>query len=418
MATIPLTDSGLKKRISEIDSAFFQGLNPSGSIPDGGGLSLQRQEGGSWLWFYRFRIDGQASRMSLGAYPAVTLAKARELHKAARELVKQSINPARQRAEDKAAKVEENRTTFEVVAWAWWENWRIGKNDDHALKTWSRLEKDVLPLMGKTSIHALNLRLLSGVLKDIESRAPKIADKIWVACGQIFRFACANGIIERNPMADIRRGDLLRGDAPTENMKRVPLAELPDLLRAIDTCPSMVTRLALQLMALIFVRHSELRHLEWTDIDWEAKTITIPAERMKQTARPTPHIVPLSYQAIAILRQLQAIHSGRKHIFPSTKGEGRVMSNGTLNKALHQMGYQGRQCVHGFKGLASTVLYEADFNARHIELQLAHMERNKVVAAYNHASYLPQRTKMMQWYADYLDARRTESKVIKFPKVG
>lgn len=418
MATIPLTDSGLKKRISEIDSAFFQGLNPSGNIADGGGLSLQRQEGGSWLWFYRFRIDGRASRLSLGAYPAVTLAKARELHKAARELVNQGINPARQRAENKAAKVEENRTTFEVVARAWWENWRIGKNDDHALKTWSRLEKDVLPLMGKTSIHTLNLRLLSGVLKDIESRAPKIADKIWVACGQIFRFACANGIIERNPMADIRRGDLLRGDVPTENMKRVSLAELPDLLRAIDTYPSMVTRLALQLMALIFVRHSELRHLEWAYIDWDAKTITIPAKRMKQTARPTPHIVPLSHQAIVILKQLQVIHGGRKHVFPSTKGEDRVMSDGTLNKALNKMGYEGRQCVHGFKGLASTVLYEADFNARHIELQSAHMERNKVVAAYNHASYLPQRTKMMQWYADYLDARRTESKVIKFPKVG
>ena len=177
-------------------------------------------------------------------------------------------------------------------------------------------------------------------------------------------------------------------------------------------------------MALVFVRHSELRGARWADFDFKASLWTIPAKERNENGvssygmkrvkgNPTPHIVPLSRQALAILEQLHSINGGREHLFPSVKGEGKVMSDGTLNKALDALGYKDRHTVHGFRGMASTALHEMDFPHEHIEIQLAHLERNKVSAAYNHAKYIPQRTDMMQAWADYLDDQRGQGKVIK-----
>jgi integrase len=163
-------------------------------------------------------------------------------------------------------------------------------------------------------------------------------------------------------------------------------------------------------MALTFVRHGELRGAEWREFDLEARLWTIPAERMKM---PTPHIVPLTRQALEIIEQLHRINGHRKHLFLSTKGEDKVMSDGTLNKALNILGYKDRMTVHGFRGVASTELHEMDYKDKHIELQLAHMERNKVAGAYNYAKYLPQRKKMMQAWADRLDELRQSGQILK-----
>ena len=423
MAIEKLNLSKLPKDISNIERALKGdtvalalfttpegAINIPKSLADGKGLTLLRQDSGSWIWFYRYRINGRASKMSLGAYPLTTLAMARQAHKEAYLLVEQGIDPADNRKQTKEQSKIEATNTFKQVSKLWWDNWKIGKGiaDKHAQSTWRRLENDVFPKLGNKSIHTITLKDIAPVLKTIEERAPVLADKAWVACGQVFRHACALGIIAANPLANIKRGDLLAGNHRVEHQRRISINEMPELLRAIDTYEGVLARLGLQLMALTFVRHGELRGARWSEFDFETKLWTIPAERMKM---PTPHIVPLSKQAIAIIEQLKLINGHRTHLFPSTKGEDKVMSDGTLNKALHIMGYKDRMTVHGFRGVASTELHEMGYPHEHIELQLAHMERNKVSAAYNHAKYVPQRKKMMQDWADCLERLRTLIKV-------
>lgn len=416
MATAPLTDSGLRKIISEADKAHLSGESARTSIADGKGLALKRLPSGTWAWWFRYRFQGKPNVLSFGAYPFITLAHARGKRDDAKSLLDMGINPSIHRDEKRAAAKIEAANSFKAVAMAWYENWRIGKDIDekHAVKTLQRLENDIFPAIGNHPIHSIPLRVLSPIFKSIEERAPSLAEKAWVACGQVFRYACAHGIIDRNPLADIKRGDLLHDRHIVENQKRVSPKELPALLRDIDRYDGVQARLGLQLMSLVFVRHAELCGAEWSELDFEARTWTIPANRMKKVrGGATPHIVPLSTQALAIIEQLRTINGGRKHLFPSTKGEGKVMSDNTMNKALHLLGYKDRQTVHGFRGLASTALHEMGFQHEHIELQLAHIERNKVSAAYNHATYLPQRTIMMQHWADFLDEQRGMGQIIK-----
>ena len=416
MATAPLTDSGLRKIISDAEKNHLIGESTRTSIADGRGLALKRLPSGTWAWWFRYRFNGKSNTLSLGAYPFTTLAVARVKRDEAKGLLKLGINPSAQRDEIRAAAKREAANSFKAVALSWYENWRICKGIDekHAKKTLQRLENDVFPAVGNQPIHSLTLRRLSPIFKSIEERAPSLAEKAWVACGQVFRYACAHGIIDRNPLADIKRGDLLHDRHIVENQKRVSPKEIPALLRDIDRYDGIQARLGLQLMSLVFVRHAELCGAEWSEFDFEAGTWTIPAHRMKKVrGGATPHIVPLSTQALVIIEQLRTINGGRKHLFPSTKGEGKVMSDNTMNKALHLLGYKDRQTVHGFRGLASTALHEMGFQHEHIELQLAHIERNKVSAAYNHATYLPQRTIMMQHWANFLDEQRGMGQIIK-----
>lgn len=431
MSTTPLTDSGLKKKVSDNEKARLNGEKATNNIPDGGGLTLKRLNSGKWVWQLRYRFGGKENTLSFGEYPFTTLAQARGGRDEAKTLIKAGIDPAAARDEQKAAVQLEAINSFKAVALLWWDNWRTGKgiDENHATATLRRLENDIFPAIGKQSITTIQLKQLSPILKAIEQRAPSLAEKSWVACGQIFRYACAHGIMDNNPLANIKRGDLLMGVQRVENQKRVTPNQIPRLLRAIDAYDGVLARLALQLMALVFVRHSELRGARWADFDFEANLWTIPAKlrdangksgygmkRVKGEA--TPHIVPLSRQALVIIEQLRFINGGREHLFPSVKGEGKVMSDGTMNKALERMGYKDIHTVHGFRGMASTALHEMNYPHEHIELQLAHMERNKVAAAYNHAKYIPQRTAMMQDWADYLDAQRGIGKVIKMKAVN
>lgn len=428
MAIEKLNPSKLPKNISNVERALigdsaalslFVDTNGVANIPqsfaDGRGLTLMRQSSGSWLWFYRYRILGRASKLSLGSYPLTTLAMARQSHREAYQLVEQGIDPSRHRAEHKSQAKLEAINTFKELASLWWENWRVGKgiNERHALSTWRRLENDIFPKLGQKSIATIGLKDIAPVLKAIESRAPVLADKAWVACGQVFRHACALGVIEINPLANIKRGDLLSGKHKVENQRRVSIKEMPELLRSIDLYEGVIARLGLQLIALTFVRHGELRGARWDEIDFDTAQWTIPARRMKM---PTPHIVPLSSQSLEIIKILHQINGHRQHLFPSTKGDGKVMSDGTLNKALHLLGYKDRHTVHGFRGVASTELHEMGYPHEHIELQLAHMPRNKVSAAYNHAKYFPQRTKMMQDWANRLDELKSKGKIIPLQK--
>jgi integrase len=236
-----------------------------------------------------------------------------------------------------------------------------------------------------------------------------MAKRILQVVGMIFRYAVAHGFSKRNPAADIRPSDILKPTRKT-NMARIEAKEFPALLRAIEVYEGrQLTRLAMKLMALTFVRTSELIGARWGEVDLGARRWSIPAQRMKMQI---PHIVPLSHQSIEILTLLQTISGDHQLVFPGEQDPRKPMSNMTILKALERMGYKGRMTGHGFRGVASTILHEQGYNHDHIELQLAHAPRNAVSAAYNHALYLEPRARMMQEWADFLDSARQGGKII------
>jgi integrase len=225
----------------------------------------------------------------------------------------------------------------------------------------------------------------------------------------VFRYAIAHGLASRNPVTDIRPADILPSRKKT-NYARLDARELPGLLRKIEVYQgSSVTRCAIKLIALTFVRTSELIGARWDEFDLAAGRWDIPAERMKMR---TPHVVPLSAQAIELLRTLHTITGHSALLFPGERDHEKPMSNNTILMALGRMGYKHRMTGHGFRGIASTILHEQGHEHAHIEIQLAHQERNQVSASYNHATYLPQRATMMQQWADYLDKLRIGADVI------
>ncbi|MEY3123451.1 MAG: hypothetical protein RI993_2276 [Pseudomonadota bacterium] len=230
-----------------------------------------------------------------------------------------------------------------------------------------------------------------------------IAKRALTTCGQVFRYAIVNGLAERNPAADIKPEDALK---PTKkkNHARLDEKDLPELLQKIDAYDGqLLTRLALKLMALTFVRTSELIGARWEEVNLDLKQWRIPASRMKMK---TQHIVPLSTQAIEAIENIKSLRVDDALLFPSERRDGKLMSNNTILYALYRMGYHSRMTGHGFRGMASTILHERGYSHDHIELQLAHSPRNAVSAAYNHALHLEPRAKMMQDWADYLDTAR------------
>jgi integrase len=379
-------------------------------IYDRDGLFLLVNTGGSKLWRWRYRFDGKEKLMALGEYPFVNLSHARELHFSARKTLASGTDPMAERKAEVDAKQKETQarqceaeSSFEMVARKWWAWWSIGKSRRHTETLMSRLEADVLPVIGHVSVDAVEPRHIRDILLTIEKRgASDVAKRAHQSIGQIFRFAIARDLAIRNPATDFRPRDILAA-AKTENFAHVDEKDLPELLVKMDNYNGDApTLLGLKLMAYCFPRTSELIEAPWTEFDLDRARWDIPAERMKMK---TPHIIPLSRQAIEVLRALRLITGNGKLVFPGANDKNKPMSNNTILFALYRLGYQGRMTGHGFRGLASTILNENDFNDEHVDLQLAHMKRNKVSSAYNHAKYLKQRTEMMQWWADYLDAQ-------------
>ena len=276
-----------------------------------------------------------------------------------------------------------------------------------------RFELDVYDTLGKLPINEIQAQQVADCVKVIAGRdALDLAKRVHQTIGQVFRYAIAHSReskVTRNPAADIKPSDIIES-RKKENYARIEIKELPALLRAIDASNSQpLTRLAVKLMALTFVRTSELIQAQWSEFDLEAAQWRIAPERIKMK---TPHIVPLSRQVIHILQSLKSLTGDGLLVFPNRNSASNAMSNNTILKALEVMGYKGRMTGHGFRGLASTALHEQGFDHQHIELQLAHQERNAVSAAYNHALYLKQRAAMMQHWADYLDELKAGAKII------
>lgn len=383
-------------------------------MSDGGGLFLLITPAGGKWWRYSYRFNGKQKQLSLGTYPDTGLKDAREKHAEARKLLAKGIDPSESRKAEKA----DTSNTFGVWAQRWHQHWKAGKSERHAVYALRRLEADVLPAFGHRPITSIDAHDVVTTIQAIAERgALDIAKRSHQMIGQIFRYAIAHGReskVTRNPATDIKPGDFLPSRKQV-NYARVDLKEFPELLRAIEAAsvgPS--TRMALKLIALTFVRTGELIGGRWDEIDWQAAQWRIPGERMKMG---TPHIVPLSKQAIEVLKTLHIVTGKSVFMFPNQKirGSNPTMSNNTILKALERMGYKGRMTGHGFRGIASTALHEQGFEHKHIELQLAHAERDEISAAYNHALYLQPRTDMMQKWADYLDKIKAGAEIITLP---
>jgi integrase len=365
---------------------------------DGNGLLLKILPSGGRYWRFNYQFNGKQKTLALGVYPDVSLAKARERLGDARELLADGVDPA--------AKKRAVGKTFEIVAREWHARWSTHRHGRYAHYVLKRLEEDVFPSIGTRTPSEIPTSAFRDVVKKIEERgALEIARRVLQNCGQIMRYAVAHDYAARNPVVDVRPADILR-PRKRRHFPRVDAKELPTLLCAIDAyVGGEHTRLALKLMSLTFVRTSELIGARWPEFDMDAARWHIPAERMKMK---TPHIVPLSRQAKSVLEQLKAISFGRALVFPGDVNPEKPMSSNTILFALYRMGYRGRMTGHGFRAVASTILHEKAWPHEHIELQLAHQERDAISAAYNHAVYLEPRAKMMQAWADYLDELRQQ----------
>lgn len=396
---MPLTDTAIRNA---------KATDKTLRLKDERGLYLEiSPKGGKW-WRLRYWLDNKENRLSLGTYPSVGLKDARERRDEARKLIANGVDPSQVRKDKKADKPE--RETFEAIAREWHaqqsSNWTA-----HTAKTnITRLELDIFPYLGRKQISEVTAPEILAALRRVEARgAEETARRLRTLCGQVFRYGVATGRCERDPAADLR-GALSKGKAKNFAAITDP-REVGGLLRAIDAYTgSPVARAALKLAPLTFVRPGELRQAEWAEIDLDAAEWRIPAEKMKM--RDT-HIVPLSWQAVEILRDIQALTGRGRYVFPGERTSDRPMSNNTVLAALRRMGFSKEEMTgHGFRAMASTLLHEQGWQTDVIERQLAHAERNKVKAAYNRAGHLPERRKLMQFWANHLDGLKGGGKII------
>jgi integrase len=369
-------------------------------LADERGLYLLVNGAGKY-WRFDYRFGGKRKTLAVGVYPDVTLGKARERRDEARKKLADGIDPGLHRKAERAATKEGSGNSFEVIAREWHGKHAPSWTSSHAVRIMRRLEVDVFPWIGGRPIAEIAAPVILSALRRIESRgAIETAHRALQNCSQVFRYAVATGRAERDPCGD------LRGALPPVKQKHhatiTDPKQIGELLRAIyGYRGSFVSKCALMLAPLVFVRPVELRRAEWTEFDLEGAEWRIPAERMKMRQ---VHVVPLSKQAVAILRELHPLTWGGRYVFPGARTNGRSMSENTVNAALRRLGYTSDQMTgHGFRSMASTLLNEAGWNRDAIERQLAHAERDEVRAAYNYAEHLPERRKMMQAWADLLD---------------
>jgi integrase len=387
-------------------------LKPT-KLADERGMYLFLTPSGGRLWRFKYRYAGKEKLLALGAHPDLSLAKARDARDDARKALAQGIDPSAVRQQEKREKAEAGANDFETIAREWLENIRDKWAPVYHSDTLKRFEAYVFPSVGRRPITQVTAQELLALLRKIETRGTvETARKVARACGQVFRYGIASGRCERNPAADLRGA--LKARPKPKHLAALPASELPSFLGKIDGYDGEVqTQLALRLIALTFVRTTELRAATWAEIDLEKAEWTIPAERMKTKA---PHHVPLSRQALEAFRKLQEMNGKWPWIFPG-RAPTKPMSKNTVLFALYRMGYHSRMTGHGFRALASTALNEMGYRPDVIERQLAHTEKNAVRAAYHRSQYLEERRTMMQQWADYLDSQRgDEQKVVAFKR--
>lgn len=399
---MPLTDTFVKQ-------AKHSGKPAGDKHSDGGGLYLHIMAAGKY-WRMAYRFGGKQKTLALGVYPAVTLAQARRRRDDARIKLAESIDPSIAKQAEKAARAVAGESTFEAVAREYHGVKKGGWSEKYAIKWLRGLEKDIFPYVGSMQLIDITAPLMLNALRKVERRGNRdAAHTLSQNSGQVFRYGIQTGRCERNPMPD------LQGALEPVVVKHMPAVLEPlkvgELLRAFDSYSGQpITKAALQLSALLFQRPANIRKMEWSWINLEAGMLTIPSASMKRTVvqklNGRPHFVPLAPQAVEILREIQPLTGYRTFVFPSTRGEGRPMSDMTINAALRRLGYSGEEMTaHGFRAMARTMMIERlpGIHADVIEAQLAHGKSGPLGAAYDRAEFMDQRRRMMSEWADYLD---------------
>lgn len=376
---------------------------------DGGGLYLELRPSGAKLWRMKYRFAGKEQLMSIGSYPDVTSVQARARRSEVKLLLGKGVDPAALRRKGKLTRGVEIATTFESVASEWIERFSPNWAESHTRMVKLRLKNDVYPWVGRAAIADLKAQDLLPVLSKVEERgAQATAHRIRQSMSLVFRYAIATGRAERDPAGDLRgalRPAIARRYATTTEPSKIGV-----LLRAIDSHEgSVVVRSALQLLPLLFVRPGELRGARWEEFDLKAAEWRIPSARLKLRyaekldAHNAGHVVPLSKQVISVIEALKSLAIRSEFLLPSIRTVKRPMGEYTVNIALRRLGFGKDEIVgHGFRHMASTLLNEQGWSADAIERQLAH-RRKGVRGVYNLAEYLPERRRMMQAWADYLD---------------
>ena len=409
----------------KLNDALIKSIKPTDKtqkIPDGKGLYLFATPNGSKWWRFLYRYGGKQKTLSMGVYPQVTLKEARAERERMGALLAQGIDPSTERKEAKIKQAFAIENDFKSVARAWWELWRVKYSKAHADKIWTRIDRDVNAVIGNYPIKDVTPSLIILCIKGIVKRgALDVAQRAFANIVNIFKYAKTHELIENNPADGITVSHII----PPRKVKhhaRVDLKDLPQLLQDMDNYSgNRIVVLAMQLMALTFTRTGELIGARWQDVNTRTKQWVIPeriddehGQKIYGMKKETAHIVPLSTQALAIIKELRAISGGGTHLFPAMMGNGKTMNKDTILRAIYRMGYKGKMTGHGFRGVASTALRENGFDRDRVELQLAHLVGNEVERAYNTMELLAERTAMMQAWADYLDAQRGIGQVVKF----
>jgi integrase len=404
---MPLTDLEVRKAKPQAKAVRFF---------DGAGLYLEVSPAGGKLWRLKYRFAGKERKLAFGAYPDVSLARAREKRDEARRLLADGVDPSENRRVQDAAKAALSANSFEVIGREWFAKMKPEWADSHADKIIARLERDVFPWIGKRPIAELTAAEVLTTLERISDRGAKdTAKRAQQDCGGVFRYAIQTGRASYNPIPD------LRGALPTAiggNFAAItdPI-QVGELLRAIDGFKgTFIVQCALRLAPMLFVRPGELRNAQWKDFDLDHSEWKFLVSKVKKTEGPKIHLVPLSSQAVAILRELHALTWRSEYVFPGGRSSGRPMSDAAVNAALRRMGYDTRTEItgHGFRAMARTILHEVlGIAPEVIEHQLAHKVPDTLGAAYNRTKFLPARKAMMQTWADYLEKIKAGAEVIE-----
>ncbi len=402
-----------------LDALTVKGSKPkekSYRLYDSNGLYLEITPKGGKLWRLKYRYAGKEKRLSLGTFPDISLKQARSLKDEAKKQLANDIDPGELKKELKQSKLADAKNNFEAVAREWIYKNRNKWSKNNTTHVISRFERDVFPLIGRYGIASVTAPQLLNLVQRIEKRgALYSAHKVLQNCGQVFRFAIATARTNTDPTTALRGA--LPPVQPIHHASITDPKAIGALLRAINGYEgTFTTQCALKFAPLVFVRPTELRHAEWQEVDLDKAEWRIPANKMKMKA---VHIVPLSKQAIKLLEEIRPVTGNGKYIFPGARSASRPMSENTINAGLRRLGYTKEEMTgHGFRSMASTLLNEQGWNWDAIERQLAHAERNSIRAAYNYAEHIPERIRMMQHWADYLDGLAKGADIVSINKAS
>lgn len=375
------------------------------NLADGDGLALRIKPNGSKLWIFNYYRPYTKKRtsLSLGTYPATTLAEARQKRAAALKLLAENIDPKEHRDEQSRISEEAHGNTLENIAAQWLEIKKTTITPDHATDTWRSLELHVFPNMGKMPLHKITAIKAIDTLKPVAAKGSlETIKRLCQRLNEIMVYAVNTGVIDNNPLTGIRQAFQ---KPAKQHMPTLEPAELPTLLKALSTASiKYTTRCLIEWQLHTMVRPSEAAGTRWDEIDLETGIWTIPAERMK---RKKEHIVPLSDQCLALLELMQPISERSAYVFPSDRDPRKHINPATANMALKRMGFDKKLVAHGMRSLASTILNEQGFDADVIEASLAHIGKNEVRNAYNRANYLARRKPVMDWWSNHIEAAAT-----------